>query len=1145
MFNRIILFVLFSFLSQIVISQQYFIRSYNIEDGLPTRFVYNVCQDSTGIIWAVTQEGISSYDGFKFKNYDRNDGLPEKQYKRILCDGKGKIWCLPFFNNDTLIYYSDNIFNRFTPISIPDTVNTFLDFAVMYIDEKPIICLVGTNGIYLFKDEAWTKIKISDKPEDNYVLRVIAKDGKFYLATRSGIYILEDGKIDQRLNDKLHGVSGEILTIEFENSGMPDEKLWVLSYDYLGYFEGNSFKVYKSDLQLRKFFNNETGFIGFHKRGRIFFGNNHSKYYINRDTDEMLPLMTSNGFSSNGAISVFIDREDNIWFADTRGVDKINRLTLVNYYLSNGLLDNEVTAIAEVTNDKFIIGHINGLSILDANNNFERISFKYERLNSSRVLDMFKDNEGNVWFTASAYGVGKMYPNGKIKWYRSNNVNQYLSVNQDNKGRVWIGTVSNENKIFIVKNDQLIEYEHNSQFYNTNRKLFASDKGGMYILGNNGIWYADDMGAKQIPTKDGKKANTYSYYKNKSGTEFVGTSAGLFFIDNGQLAKYSSKGIEISKPVYFILQDQKGNYWLGSNDGVMKWDGGQNIELINTQNGLAGNETNRSAGLLDSKDRIWVGTDLGLSCFMPENNNIKIPVPKLKLMDLEDSRGIHYKLDNDILIPYIDNTLLFNFRGISFVNEESMVYKYKLDGYDKDWQEIKQSLLDKVKYVNINPGEYQFFVMVKNFSGEWSEVGTSGIIKINSPFYKSWWFISLSLLIFGGMVVSLVIITNQKYQNKKLEKEIKYRKKVEQELIDSKRKYQDIIKLLPEAVYELDMNGYLTFINSFGMRLFNISNEELKTGVNITDIITPAEHSTLETNIDKILSNETLYHINYTFITKEGKKVPISVNAAPIVENGISVGIRGVAIDMTDHYQVQEALIKYANELKALNASKDKFFSIVAHDLKSPFQGLLGFSEFLYNDFDILTDKEKKEYIGHVRSSARNAHSLLENLLQWSRLQTGRIEVEPQKLNLYSEVNSAIELLTPNAVRKRISLINNVSKLIFVLADVNMLSSILRNLISNAVKFTHQGGAVKIESDTLQGFVEVKIIDNGVGMDNKDIIKLFKIDQQLTGIGTMNEKGTGLGLLLCKEMVELNGGIISVESEIGKGSKFTVSLPVV
>lgn len=1145
MFNRIIIFLIFTLLSQNIFSQEYFIKSYNINDGLNTRLVYDICQDSSGIIWAATYEGVSSYDGFKFKNYDKNDGLPEQKYKRIKLDEKGKIWCLPFYVNDTLVYFNNNSFFSFCKIDIPDSTFTTIDFAVLYKDEKPIICVGGNSGIYLLKDGVWKTINVSNEKGDNYVTRVIAREGKFYLSTRSGIYILENDSIDRRLNEKLSGLHGELLTIEFENSGISDKKLWVLSYDYLGYFEENSFRIFKGDLQLPKYSMNETGYIGFRKSGKIVFGNNHSKYYISKDSEKIFPLMTSNGFSSNGATSMYIDWEGNAWFADTRGVDKINKLSLVNYYVSNGLLDNDVTAITETADGKYVLGHINGLSILDENNNFQKITFKYDRINSTRVLDILKDTKGNVWFAASLQGVGKLYPDGKIKWYRSDNAEQYNSVAQDINGKIWIGAVSSENRIYTVENDELIKYAYSNQIKNSNRKLFASDRGGMYVLGTNDIWYADEKNTYQIPLKNGKKASTYAYYKNKAGTEFVGTSAGLFHIEDGQLAKYNLNGIEIAKPIYFIIQDREGNYWLGSNDGVIKWDGDRKIELINTQNGLAGNEANRSAGLLDSKGRIWVGTDLGLSCFLPEYNNTTVPVPTLKLIELEDSRGIRYKLNENISIPNVDNTIIFNFRGISFVNEESMVYKYKLDGYDQDWQEIKQSMLDKVKYVNLNPGKYVFRVMVKNFSGEWSDVQTSGIIRINIPFYRTWWFISLSILLLGGMLVSLLVMSNQKYRNETLEKEIKYRKKVEQDLIDSKRKYEDIIKLLPEAIYEIDLNGYVTFLNSFGMRLLHISNEDLNKRLKITDFIIPADHSKLEINMNKILRNETLYHINYTCITKNGKKIPISVNAAPILENDIIVGIRGVAMDMSEHLQVQDALIRYTDELRALNASKDKFFSIVAHDLKSPFQGLLGFSEFLYNDFDILTDTEKKEYIRHVRTSARNAHNLLDNLLQWSRLQTGRIEVVPKKLNLFSEVNSVVELLNSNAVRKRISLLNNVNKILNVSADVNMLSSIIRNLISNAIKFTKQDGIVRIESESSNGLVNVKIIDNGVGMSADDISKLFKIDQQVTVNGTMNEKGTGLGLLLCKEMVELNGGSINAESEIGKGSTFTFSLPSV
>jgi PAS domain S-box-containing protein len=617
----------------------------------------------------------------------------------------------------------------------------------------------------------------------------------------------------------------------------------------------------------------------------------------------------------------------------------------------------------------------------------------------------------------------------------------------------------------------------------------------------------------------------------------------LYTIEDGVIVKYDKNGVNITNPVYFILQDNDGYYWIGSNDGVYKWDGGGNIEVLNIHTGLAGHETNRAAGLVDSKGRVWIGTDLGLSCYTPEFNHTKTPVPKILLYDLEDSKGVQYYLDDDNTVPYTENTLNFNFRGISFVNEELLVYKYKLEGYDKDWQEIKQSLLDKVKYVNVDPGEYKFCVMAKNFSGEWSEVKKSGIITIDSPFYKTWWFSVLVLLIFGGMVASAVKIKDQQVQNEKLEKEIKYRKRIEKDLSDSKRKYQDIVDLLPEAIYESDTNGYLTFANNFGMKLLNLSNIDLIQGIKIDDFISHSDKDRLFEEFNKVLNNQTINRADFTFISKNGDIVPLSINAVPILNDNKVTGIRAVAVDMSEHKKIEEALKKYAEDLKLLNASKDKFFSIVAHDLKNPFQGLLGFSDFLHSDYDNLTDDEKKEYIGYIRITSRNAYNLLDNLLQWSRLQTGRIEIAPVKINLFSAINSVIDLMTSNAIRKNISLINNADQNIIVNSDKNMLNSILQNLISNAIKFTRKNGEVKIESILSDGYVIIKIIDNGVGMKENDINKLFKIDQQISYVGTMDETGTGLGLLLCKEMVELNGGTISVESEAGKGSVFSFTLP--
>ena len=231
------------------------------------------------------------------------------------------------------------------------------------------------------------------------------------------------------------------------------------------------------------------------------------------------------------------------------------------------------------------------------------------------------------------------------------------------------------------------------------------------------------------------------------------------------------------------------------------------------------------------------------------------------------------------------------------------------------------------------------------------------------------------------------------------------------------------------------------------------------------------------------------------------------------------------------------------NMLKEINASKDKFFSIVAHDLKSPFNGLLGFTKILLEDFDELPPDMLKGYIANIYTTAKNVYTLIENLLEWSRIQTGKMEFTPVKMDLYDEVKYTVELLNNNAQNKNINLLGNVPKDTIVCVDNNMIHSVMQNLISNALKFTREGGKVEINTRDAGEFVEVTIEDNGIGIKESDLGKLFRIDVQHTTQGTAKEKGTGLGLILCKELIEKHGGKIWAESTEGIGTKFIFTLP--
>ncbi|MHC1774379.1 MAG: ATP-binding protein [Lentimicrobium sp.] len=232
-------------------------------------------------------------------------------------------------------------------------------------------------------------------------------------------------------------------------------------------------------------------------------------------------------------------------------------------------------------------------------------------------------------------------------------------------------------------------------------------------------------------------------------------------------------------------------------------------------------------------------------------------------------------------------------------------------------------------------------------------------------------------------------------------------------------------------------------------------------------------------------------------------------------------------------------------ELEQLIQTKDRFLSIIAHDLKNPFTSLLGFADLAYTEFDEITDQEKRSYLGIIRQSSQHIYSLLDNLLTWSRAQSGRIDFNPEPVNLHEVVESSIDLVRTAAENKHIALFADFAQDVVVKADKNMLSTVLRNLLSNAIKFTPGGGSVTVSCKSSNGRAVLSVSDTGVGLDQDELSRLFKIDGNLKNPGTNNETGTGLGLILCQEFMNIHKSKIIADSTPGKGSVFSFSLDVV
>lgn len=253
---------------------------------------------------------------------------------------------------------------------------------------------------------------------------------------------------------------------------------------------------------------------------------------------------------------------------------------------------------------------------------------------------------------------------------------------------------------------------------------------------------------------------------------------------------------------------------------------------------------------------------------------------------------------------------------------------------------------------------------------------------------------------------------------------------------------------------------------------------------------------------------------------------------------------RALREEIEERKLIEEKNIEYSDELKRMNKEKDKFFSIIAHDLRSPFQGLINLTELMAEENEEFTISEFREYSKSLYNEVKNVYHLLGNLLEWARLQKDNIEFTPKNLSLSNLASECIDTINPIALHKGISIINEVPESQTVFADERMIATVIRNLLSNSVKFTRRGGKVYARATKTENeIVEFSVVDTGVGMAQENIKKLFKMEQKIHSIGTEGEPSTGLGLLLCKEFVGRHGGKIRVESEVNKGSVFSFTLP--
>jgi PAS domain S-box-containing protein len=441
-------------------------------------------------------------------------------------------------------------------------------------------------------------------------------------------------------------------------------------------------------------------------------------------------------------------------------------------------------------------------------------------------------------------------------------------------------------------------------------------------------------------------------------------------------------------------------------------------------------------------------------------------------------------------------------------------------------------------------------------------------------FSESAYFRIIVFLFIGGILIYYIHHTIQKYLREKLKAE----QAAQESILEERSQLRTLIDNMPDLIFIKDRESRFTVANKKVAMIMGTTPENLIGKTDFDFYAHDLARSFYDAEQEIMRTFNPMINYEEPALDEHGNRIIISTTKVPFKNKaGETAGLVGVCRDITRLKRIEiqlrkktedlqetnrlleqrqgeilfqsEELAEQAQnlmiintELERLNRTKDKFFSIIAHDLRNPFNAIIGFSELLRNDFYEMDNQQKLNLLELINVSSETAFNLLENLLQWARTQTDKIKFTPENFDLSETVNLVFNLHGIMAQKKGIMLKNEILPCTMVHADKNMINTVLRNLISNAIKFSTADSEIVVTAHPETEYVEVQVIDKGVGMSNENLGKLFRIDTYYSTAGTMGESGTGLGLIICKEFVEKNNGHIKAASREGAGTTLSFTL---
>ncbi len=1141
--NRILHSVIFIFLliltglpswSQ---SSRFLFSNLDVSDGLSHNMVFSILKDSRGYMWFGTMDGLNRYDGYSFKNYYHIPGdsssLSRSSINFLFEDDEGKIWMqtgsniadpsleLNIYNPETERIEHDHPFFHLDP-AIPQGGN------VKILRDKSGCTWFANHGGGLFRVNA----------EKNKVVHL--------MADRS---------------DSLSIGSNWISDLEVDSRG----NLWVVNNDcYIEKIDPVSLEVVRR-MPLPVLSNPMYWFYIDDDDDIWIFPTNFARGALFYDSSEdTMEELTENGgkctLSGNDIIDIVQDTEGKIWVGtDHGGITVIDKSDFSTEYIRHN-----------PANDKSLSQNI--------------------------LRCMYRDDEGIIWLGTFKKGISYYHPHlFKFKLYVNNPedpstlpFNDVLCFLEDQQENLWIGTDGGGLLKLDRSNDTFEQFLSNPENASTLSKDVIID---LHEDEDGNLWIATYYGG--LNKFDGKRFYQYrsnpddpyalaedrvwDIFQDSKGRMWVGTlERGLDLFDphTGKVLKHYGNtngdfqnGTDV---VFTIVEDREGQLWIASAYGAFRFNP-EKEEFTRFRN-IPGDTTSLSADMtfdvfVDSYGRIWAATSDGLNLYQPQTGSFRV---------IRESDGLASDYIVSIAEDAKGNLWLGTSKGLSqlrLLSHPEEPLQFRITNYDESdglqGKELNENAAYRTRRGEMLFGGPDGFVIFDPANLNYPDSASTTVftnlrifnrpVRINQPFdgrrilTKALYYTHEIELLYRENLFTLDFSTLDYFHPEK--------QRYQYKLVGFNNDWLDLDKGVRSiTLTNLDPGKYVLRIRSYQGDEDVFSHE-----ASLRIIVSPPFWQTLGFRLISLfvlISLAILWYLKRirdlerqkVFLQEqvEQRTLEISEKNEELIRQTRSLNEANQLLEERRHKIEEQAeeLMAQKNTLEdtnrhlsELNSTKDKFFSIIAHDIKNPFQNVLGFSEILEDQYESLKDEKRRKFINAIFISASSVYRLLENLLQWARSQTNQLKVRQTTIEIDHLIRSNIGLVESSAASKQIRIHFEESHTL-VYADPDMIGTILRNLLSNAVKFTPSGGDIHIHVEESGEKAIVTVRDTGVGIDPEILTKLFSVDSAYSTAGTNGETGTGLGLILCKEFINHNHGEIWVTSEVGSGSTFSFSLPI-